>query len=152
MLADAPRYQAVIGHAGRAATANLCLALETPFAAVQLASLDGEPIARAARLLLVTGARVANTGMRWLDDSRQSLGDNWGRAPTRIEPVAGAIALRGLEGAQRVALQPLDGCGQPMGEAQPFERQVEEGAEHWGFALRGEPPTLWYLVAVERSC
>ena len=80
MLADTPRYQAVIGHSGVGATSNLQLKLETPFAAVQLASLDGAPIDRSGRLLLVTGARVANTGMRWLDNSRQSLGDGWGAA------------------------------------------------------------------------
>jgi hypothetical protein len=152
--ADTPLYQAIIGHGGLAGgtrtTSNMGLELETPFAAVQLISLDGAPIAQAGRLLLVTGARVANTGMRWLDDSRQSLGDGWGEAPTRIEPVVGTLSLGGLEAARRVVLEPLDGCGQPTGGVQPFERQAAEGIEWWELALTGDPPTPWYLIAVER--
>jgi hypothetical protein len=152
--ADTPLYQAIIGHGGLAGgtrtTSNMGLELETPFAAVQLISLDGVPISQAGRLLLVTGARVANTGMRWLDDSRQSLGDGWGEAPTRIEPVVGTLSLGGLEAARRVVLEPLDGCGQPTGGVQPFERQAAEGREWWEFSLTGDPPTPWYLIAVER--
>ncbi len=143
---DTPRYQAVIGRAGRYATRNLALQLVTPFAALQLASLDAEPIARAQRLLLVVGARVANTGMRWKDSSRTSLGNQWGRAPTRIEPVAGTLRLEGLSGARKVQLQPLDGRGQPLGAPRPF------AAQDGGFAisLDAHPPTPWYLITVER--
>jgi hypothetical protein len=150
VLADTPCYQAVIGHAGVGATSNLELELETPFAAVQVASLDGAPIAQAERLLLVTGARVANTGMRWLDDSRQSLGDDWGTAPTRIEPVTGMLSLVDLDGAKCVLLQALDGQGQPMGEPRPFVRERAGSGTRFIVPLTGDPPTLWYSVHVER--
>ncbi|MBC7235068.1 MAG: hypothetical protein H5T69_04450 [Chloroflexi bacterium] len=147
VLIDTPRHQAIVGRAGRRATSHMELELETPFAAVQLASLDGQDIARSERMLLSTGARVANTGMRWADETRQSLSDQWGTAPIRIEPVVATVTLRGLAGAKAVWLQPLDGCGQPMGEPRAFAAADE------GFAIRleGEPATPWYLVRVERS-
>jgi hypothetical protein len=150
VLADTPCYQAVIGHSGVGATSNLRLELETPFAAVQLISLDGAPIAQAKRLLLLTGARVANTGMRWRDDSRQSLGDGWGEAPTRIEPVTGTLSLADLVGAKRVLLQALDGRGQPMGEPREFACESTADNSRFVLALTTERPTLWYSVLVER--
>jgi hypothetical protein len=149
VLANTPCYQAVIGHSGVGVTSNLKLELETPFAAVQLISLDGAPIALSKRLLLLAGARVANTGMRWLDDSRQSLGDQWGEAPTRIEPVTGMLSLADLEGAKRVLLQALDGQGQPMGEPREFASERTEDKSCFVVSLTAEPPTLWYSVQVE---
>ena len=143
---DAPRHQAIIGHAGRRATAHLEVELTTPFAAVQLASLSDAPVAQANRLLLLTAARSANTGMRWTDDTRRSLGREWGQAPTRIEPVTGLVTLRGLEGATAITLQPLDGQGQPLGEPLAASRD----GEAFTVTLGAEPATLWYLVNVTR--
>ena len=142
---DTPSHQAVIGRAGRQETGNMVLDLETPFAAVQLASLEERPIAQAGRLLLIAGGRVANRGMRWADAERHSI-EEWGEGPTTIEPVVARLTLRGLQGAQAVTLQPLDGSGQPMGEAIPF---TAEG-RGFGVALTGEPATPWYLVQVTR--
>jgi hypothetical protein len=140
---DTPRHQAIIGRAGERSTSNMVLDLETPFAAVQLASLEELPIAQASRLLLVIGTRVANQGMRWANAERHVLED-WGEGPTTIEPIMARLTLRNLSGAQAVTLQPLDGCGQPMGAAMPLAAQ-EAG---FGIALTGNPTTPWYLVQV----
>lgn len=139
---DTPRYQACIGRAGRYRTTHLDLDLETPFAAIQLISLDETPIAQAGRMLLVMAARSANTDMQWLDETRTSLGDRWGQAPTRIEPVAGTLRLRGLGDTSQLTLQPLDEKGQPVGSALAFESSTEGKA----IILPGNTPTLWYLV------
>lgn len=144
VLVDTPRYQAIIGRAGKRATHNMTFDLETPFAAVQLVSLNEKPISEAGRMLLVAGARVANTGMKWLDDTRHSLGDEWGKAPTRIEPVSGTLILHDLRKANEVILKPLDNCGQPMGEGKPFTQEDDT----WRIALSGEQVTLWYLIGV----
>ncbi len=145
VLVDTPRYQAIIGRSGKCSTQNMTFDLETPFAAVQLISLDENPISEAGRMLLVTGARVANTGMKWLDDTRHSLGEQWGEAPTRVEPVSGTLILRNLQKADKVILKPLDNCGQPVGKGMPFTQ--EDGA--WRIALSDEMATLWYLVERE---
>ena len=142
VLVNAPRYQAIIGWAGKRSTDNMTLDLTTPFAAVQLVSLDEKPIPESERMLLVTGARVATTDMKWLDDTRHSLGDQWGKAPTRIEPVSGTIVLHNLMGARSVVLQPLDGQGQPTGEARQF---VADG-DDWSVVLSGDSGTVWYVV------
>ena len=118
--------------------------LTTPFGAIELASLSDQPIAEANKMLLVVGARVANTGMKWVDDKRQSLGDQWGTAPARIEPVIGKLTLRGLKRAQAVRLQPLDVRGQPWGDARAFA--IEGDA--WTIDLTGEPGTPWYVIEV----
>ena len=146
VLADTPRYQAVIGRPGRLSTSNMTVDLETPFAAVQLVSLDAQPIAHAERLLLVTAARVANTGMAWQDDTRRSLGEQWGEAPTRIEPVAATLVLNGLAGATAVTLKPLDGAGQPAHGEMPFQPE----GHTWRIRLTGEPGTVWYMVEITR--
>jgi len=107
---------------------------------------QAEPIARAQRLLLVAGARVANTGLRWKDDSRTSVGDQWGHAPARIEPVTGRLELCGLEGATGLTLYPLDPRGQPSAEGRPF---LTEG-DIWKITLDGKDATLWYLIKAAR--
>ncbi len=144
VLIDAPRYQAIIGRRGKRSTRNMTVELETPFASVQLISLDQRPISETQRMLLVTGARVANTGMKWLDDTRRSLGDQWGRSPTRIEPVLGDLLLRNTGKAEEVVLRPLDNRGQPTIEAKQFTRK-DDG---WQIELPEKPATLWYLVDV----
>ena len=146
VLADAPRYQAVIGRPGRLSTSNMTVDLETPFAAVQLVSLDAGPVAHAERMLLVTAARVANTGMAWQDDTRRSLGEQWGEAPTRIEPVTATLSLNGLTSATAVTLVPLDGAGQPTLGEMPFQPE----GHTWRIRLTGKPGTVWYVVEVIR--
>lgn len=148
LLIDAPRHQAVVMRTGQRSTRNLTVDLATPFAAVQLASLDERPIAQADRLLLVAAARVANTGMRWLelDDARRSIKGQWGTAPTRIEPVRAGLTLRGLAQATGARLQPLDGCGQPSG----VPREAIAGDDGFALELTDEPGTTWYLLDIER--
>jgi hypothetical protein len=112
-----------------------------------VAGLDGLEIARATRLLLLAGARVANTGMRWEDERRQSTGEQWGHAPVRLEPVTGTLSLRDLHAARAVALRPLDAAGQPMeGQARPFSRV----GDAFAVELTGTPATPWYLIEIER--
>lgn len=142
---DTPRYQTIVGHAGTYATTHFAVTLETPFAALQLASLDGEPIADSAKLLLVTGARVANTGMRWNDTERHSLGSAWGCGPSRIEPVLAQVELLGLNGVQAATLQPLDPAGQPMDDPQPFQPARQ------GISISLPGTTPWYVIDVTRT-
>jgi hypothetical protein len=148
VLMGAPCCEAVIGHAGRHEAAHLAADLRTPFASIQLHSLDGEPIASSERMLLVAAGRVANTGMVWKGEDRQSLEGGFGNAPARIEPVDAGIELRGLNAAGTIALIPLDVRGQPTGTALPFSRK----GERWTIDLPVDAGTIWYLVEPERDC
>ncbi|MBC7236085.1 MAG: hypothetical protein H5T69_09595, partial [Chloroflexi bacterium] len=146
VLIDTPLHQGVIGRAGRLATSQMQVDLRTPFAALQVASLDNRPLRESGRLLMLTAARVANTGMRWTDESHRSVGDQWGTAPTRIEPVQATVTLSGLKNAHSLALQPLDGYGQPTAPSRSLP--IQEGKVI--LELPTEYPTLWYLLTIQR--
>ena len=62
-----------------------------------------------------------------------------------IELVIGHVILRGLDRAKSVSAQPLDGSGQPMGEA----IHADKKADGWEIPL-GKVVTTWYEVVVTR--
>ncbi len=142
---ETPRSQALVGFCkdSPTATKHLALRVENRFCAVTLGTLDHRPIAQSSKLLLTATARVANSGQAW-NAKRTSL-TKWGTPPPCIEPVAGTVVLRGLEHAERVTAQPLDGTGRPLG--QPLVGAKAGG--DWTLAI-GTPATTWYLVSVVR--
>jgi len=140
---DSPRSQALVGYvtASARSVTNLSVDLENEFAAIVLTSMEPKPISSASRLLLVAAGRVENHGMQW-NLTRSNL-SNWGGSPTLIENIAGRVILKGLHGAEDVSVQPLDGSGQPFGEA----IRASKTMEGWAFRL-GPVPTTWYEVTV----
>lgn len=142
---DSPRTRALIGFlaAQERTPQNLSAEVSNPFCALALTSLDDQPIASIARVLLTTSARVANTSMEW-NNEHTGLAD-WGGPPTRIEPMAGAIQPRGLRGTTAVVAQPLKGAGLPLGEP---PHGMHDG-DQWRIAVR-EPATTWHEIAVQR--
>jgi hypothetical protein len=94
-------------------------------------------------MLLTAGSRVANTGMKW-NDAHTRLA-NQGGSPSLIEPVAGTVVLRNLQGARSVTATALDGAGHAIGEPIPAKRNTEG----WAFPI-GEPATTWYMVTIGR--
>jgi hypothetical protein len=142
---ETERTQALIGFvtANGKTLKNLSADLANPFASIVLASMDAKPIATSAKMLLTTGTRVANTGMKWNDAGTRVM--DQGGSPTRIDPIAGTILLRNLAGAKGVQAMALDGAGRTFGE--PL--QGKKTAEGWSIGV-GEPPTTWYVVTVKR--
>ncbi len=143
---DTPRSQALVGFlkANAKSTANLSANVAPEHCAITLSAVDGHTIAQSARLLLTTGSRVENTDMLW-NEKRTSLLD-WGKAPTRIEPVTGSITLRNLGAAKAVNVTALDGGGSPLGAAVPATK-TEQG---WEIKV-GQPATVWYAIEVVRT-
>jgi hypothetical protein len=141
---DTPRTQALIGfvRANGKAVSNLVAHVDNTFCAIQLSSIDGKPIARASKLLLVAGGRVENTGEEW--NTAGTAVTNSGGSPTLIEQVRGSITLRDLERVRAIQVQPIDGAGQPVGA--PINA-VEFGNE-WKIPLGGT--TTWYEVTIRR--
>jgi len=142
---DTEKSQAIIGFVKQAnrSLPNLSVEIENEFCSIVLTSLDGKAIAQASELLLVTTARAANTDMQW-NDNRTSLED-WGAAPTVIEPVRGTVTLQNLETFVRIEVIPLDGAAQPLLPAIPTET-TSEGCR----TAIGKLATPWYLVRVRR--
>jgi hypothetical protein len=143
---NAPRSQALIGFVktNPISTANFSAAIDNAHCAITLNAVDGQPIARSAKLLLTAGSRVENTGMQW-NAKRTSLTD-WGKAPTRIDVVSGSITLQNLVGAKSVRVTALDMAGKPVGSA-PVE--AKKTAAGWVFPVGGAA-TVWYGVEVRR--
>ncbi len=142
---NTPRTQGLIGFVNAHAheLENVSARVDNQFCAITLTSLEQAPIARAGRLLLNTGARVAMTGMKWNED-HTTLVDR-GKPPVVIEKVTGELTLRNLEGARGVEALPLDGAGKPF--AKPIKGT--RGSGGWKIAL-GDAATPWYLIEVRR--
>jgi hypothetical protein len=142
---DTPRVQAAVGWIGgrTVRTADAEFRLETPFCAVSLAALDGQPLVRSRQILLVAAARCANTGMKW-NVERTSIGDQWGNPPLLIEAVAGQIVLRRDAQSEPLRLVPLDGCGRPRARraAAPFPDRGRALYE-----LTPADSTPWYVLS-----
>lgn len=70
---ETDRTQALIGFvkAGGRRLRNLGAQISNEFAAIVLTSLEAQPLSGTSRMLLVAGARVANTGMKWDETARR---------------------------------------------------------------------------------
>jgi hypothetical protein len=142
---ETERTQALIGFvkANGKSVRNLAAGVTNNFASIVLSSMDTQPISRSGRLLLTAGSRVANTDMKW--DAARARVLSQGVSPSLIEPVAGTITLRGLEGAAAVSLTALDGSGHAVGDPVPATKTSE------GWTLKiGDPATTWYVINVRR--
>ena len=108
-----------------------------------LSSLDARPLAQSGKMLLTTGSRVTNTGMKWNDTHTRVASQ--GESPSLIEPVTGTVVLRGLRSASAVSAAALDGAGHAIGA--PI--QARKTANGWALAI-GTPVTTWYVISVKR--
>lgn len=139
------RTQGLIGFvkgSGRSVP-HLAANVANEFCALMLTALDGEPLEKSGKLLLIATARATNTGLRWQED-RQTLA-NRGHGPVVIEPVAGTVTLRGLGAVQGIRVRPLSAEGRPM-ETDLAARPIRQG---WEIRL-GDPATTWCLIEVAR--
>jgi hypothetical protein len=109
--------------------------LQSPFAVITLVPADGkQTVAAADRLLLCAAARMANTDQKW-DEKRTTLGRNWGKPPTRIEPVRATISIAS---ELPIEFTPLDASGKPTARTRTLA--PEDGRVR---AVLSEP-TMWY--------
>ena len=111
------RTKAVIGHVD-----NRCIVLgqgvrvtvgrtRSNWCTVSLALLEGEAFDRSPRrALLVATGLAENTAMGWKDAARSTVGRDWGRPPSLVEPVPATIRVPC--GAVMPLLYPLDERGQ----------------------------------------
>ncbi|MBI4603400.1 MAG: cellulase family glycosylhydrolase [Planctomycetes bacterium] len=135
-VVDAPAVKAVCGRMGAIELEGVSIQVTSPRAAsLLLVSLDGAPLEKASRLLLVACGRAENTGMGW-NAERSTVGDRWGEAPARVEVVRGRARIAGAPLARVAA---LDGRGQRLAEV-PVERSGEAST----FRLGSGPATVWY--------
>ena len=143
---DTPCTQALIGFVGGSerTITHFSADLRNAFCALQLSSLDDQPIARSARMLLTTTALATNAGIQWKED-HQTL-EAWGDGPSVIEPVTGEITLTRLSSdATQLRVTPLTVTGRRLGE--PSVVPIAAGS---ATVRVGHPPCTWYLVELSR--
>jgi hypothetical protein len=139
MVVDTPRSKAVVGDGnGRSfALGGVQIAVKSPWACVQATVMEGGAFADARRILVTATASAENTGMKWRDAEKTTVGRNWGHAPSLVEGVNGTIEFSAKRPWKAWA---LDERGQRR-EAVP----MEDGT----LVLNPENRTLWYEVAWE---
>jgi hypothetical protein len=142
---DTPKTQGLIGFVKERGKAvrNLSAEVSNSFCTILLSTMDEKPVATSAKMLLVAGGPVENTGQQW--NSAGTDVTNFGGPPTLVETVKGTLTLRGLEGVKAIRVQPIDGAGQPLGATM----QASGGKGIWKISL-GAVTTTWYQITVER--
>lgn len=141
---NTPYSQALIGFvkANNKSLSNLSVHIQNDFCSITLSSLDQNPISQASKLLLITGAKVENSGQIW-NETRTKITEK-GNAPSLIEVVSGEITLTNLENATQVFVTPLDGSGNPF--ANPIT--AVKSNDNWKFTV-GRDVTTWYSIEVQ---
>jgi hypothetical protein len=143
---DAPAAKAVVGRCTGKTTVLAGAEFEVQansrnFAVLTLNAVDGQPLDRSSRLLLVAAGNVENTGMGWNTD-HTSVGTQWGRAPTICEGIAAKVTVTMAAKAARV--HALDGNGARAGEV-----PAKLVAGKLSFEIGPRFKTLWYEIVVE---
>jgi len=128
----------VVGHAAHAAAAtggSIRVASPEEFA-LMITTLDHRNVKESRRLLVTACGRCENTGMAFSRD-RRTVGQQWGRAPVRIEPVRASLAMS--DGVW--TCWSLDAKGRRA-------RRVPMTASDKGpiLEIRPEYKTMWYLL------
>ena len=92
------------------------------------------------RALLVATGITENTDMGWRDETRSTVGRNWGKPPSLVEPIAATIQIP--RGAATPVLYPLDDRGQ-RGRGIPATAAGDGTAE---FKIGPPHGTVWYEI------
>ncbi|MFO7976710.1 MAG: carbohydrate binding domain-containing protein [Candidatus Hydrogenedentota bacterium] len=137
---NAPAVRAAIGYiAGeKIQLGNVTVKVnkaEENWAAIAVAALDGKPLAKSARILVVAAGRVENTNMGWNED-RTSVQNKWGSAPVVAEGIEAEIVLPAGTSASA-----LDGAGKPKQSV-----VLETVGSETVLKIGPQYETLWYGI------
>jgi hypothetical protein len=108
---------------------------------VGLTVVRGESFTNGTFVVIASGW-IENTGMKWKDANKDSVGNQWGNAPTRIEVVPWTLRLP--VPAERLRGWILDERGQ---RRRPMSPQTN-GAGFTRLSAPADAATLWYEVEV----
>ena len=106
------------------------------WASLQFTVIDGNDFPTARHILITATGKAANTDMKWTSDAHESVGRNWGRAPSLVEGVAAKITLPVSDKNMRAWA--LDERGQRRDEIPMKDGVLEIGPQY---------RTLWYEVS-----
>ena len=140
---NTPKSKAVIGYGGgkKFALGDMTIepgqGLQDGWSAISATDMDGK-----GRWLVTVTGYAANTDMKWHNAEKNTVGRDWGHAPSRVEGVPVKITL--ASAAARVEAWSLDERGQRL-------QKLVVGSDGGKATLDLGPQwrTLWYEVVVK---
>ncbi len=105
---------------------------------IQVTTMDDNGFVETKRILITATGKAANTDMKWTSDAHESVGKNWGRAPSLVEGIAARITLPVSD--KKMKAWALDERGQRRDEVPMKDGVLEIGPQY---------RTLWYEVSAE---
>jgi hypothetical protein len=111
------------------------------WATVALTLMEGNSFAGPCRILVAATGYVENTDMGWKSAKKNTVGSDWGKAPSLVEVIPAAITLPAP--ADKVSLWALDERGQRAAKL-----PVEPHGSQAVFRIGPPSATLWYEAEV----
>jgi hypothetical protein len=146
---DTPKSKAVIGYGGgkRFALGGVVIepgdTAQDGWCTVTLTAMEGNLSTGPARLLFTATGLTENTGMKWKSAAKDSVGRDWGKAPSLVEGVPARLTLPFP--AARLQAWALDERGQRKAAL-----TVQSGGDDKALlALEPAKQTLWYEIEVK---
>ena len=149
MTVDTPRTKAFIGRIGRGPVALSGVKIDPKpnvqdWAAITLTVINGSDFTAPGKILITATGDARNTGMRWKNASKDSVGRDWGKPPSLVEGIGATIDLP--LPASRLKAWALDERGQRRSEVtiqpRPSGASIDLGPQY---------QTLWYEVEVSEK-
>jgi len=142
---NAPSAKAAIGYIGGKSIelGNVTIAMDTTqynWATITLTALDGKPVEKSSRILLVAAGRVENTDMQW-NKAKTTVGREWGKSPSRAEGIPAKLIFRNMD---KFSVHALDPAGNPG-----MEISVSKKGADQSFGIGAQYKTLWYIITRE---
>lgn len=110
---------------------------------IAITLLEGENFSSPAHALLIATGQTENTGMKWTNEKKNSVSNQWGSSPVRTECVPFEITLPVQP--FRVEVLALDTRGNPVKKCEVREKE--------GKALiqsSGDTETMWYEIRIRQ--
>ncbi len=114
-------------------------AAERNYAVIVLTSLDGKPLEQSKHMLLTAMGTAENAGVQW-NETRTSVGRNWGKGPALMAGIAARLTLAN----HITAIRALDPTGKPQGAVKV---EFRDDASRW--SIGPEHRTIWYELVAE---
>ena len=116
------------------------------WAAITLTLMEGESFtSKGARILVTATGNHENTDQKWNDEKKDSVGRNWGKAPSLVEPIPAKLSWK--IGGPRPHVYRLNERGQ-----RDIELPItQEGDSNIVNVVNIGPQgrTLWYEIVME---
>lgn len=145
---NSPYWQGATGFLGgetvnldNISLSNISTTENLDFAAIHLISLDSLPLSQSKRMLLLTSARLENTGLTW-NASKTSLLST-GREPALCEPVKADLQFKGAS-ADSFRVYSLNQRG-----LRADSLSIQQTGESAAFSI--DKKTLWYEISNHKA-